>query len=486
MVVRRTAPPVRRAVPAASGPAAPRTFPHTHSYVSEPNLHPPRVEWSGTDTDLSSGDIFLDARRTPQQGPYILNPHGDVIWFRPVARGQTVEDLREQTYRGQPVLTYWQGHLSPFEAKNSGVDIVLNRSYHQIATIKAGGAYARYGLNEHELTLTRSGTALVSVDVPTPVNLSKLGGPRNGTVLDCVIQEIDVATGKVLWQWHSLGHIPLSSTYLNPKTTGAFSGAWDPYHLNSIQQLPHDKVLISVRNTWGVYEIDKKSGRIVWQLGGKHSSFKMDADAQFEWQHDAELHGGGLLTVFDDAAAPTEEKQSRALEVGLDFATKHATLKRAYLHSPPVLAGSQGNMQLLPGGNVLVGWGAAETFSEDTATGRQLFSASFRSPANSYRTYRSQWTGRPAWPPAIAARRAPTAGRDYVYVSWNGATRVAKWQLLESPNKTGPFKKVGSPVQRSSFETRIEVPKASYFKVEALNPSGHILRHGVSAAVSGV
>ena len=468
-----------------AGPAAPHGAPGTRSYVSAPNLHPPVVEWFGTDTDRSSGDIFLDARYTHQQGPLILNPHGGLIWFKRVARGQTVEDVREQIYKGHPVLTYWQGHLGVHQANNGGIGIVLNRSYHRIATIKAGGAYDRYRLNEHELTLTPSGTALASVNVPTHVNLSKVGGPRHGTVLDCVIQEIDVATGRVVWQWRCLGHIPLRSTYLNPATSGGFSGAWDPFHLNSIQQLPDGKVLISLRNTWGVYEIDKKSGHIVWQLGGKHSSFKIGAGANFEWQHDAELHAGRVLTVFDDAAAPAEAKQSRALELHLDFATKHATLKRAYRHRPPVLAGSQGNMQLLPDGNVFVGWGTADKFSEYTAGGRQLFSGSFASPANSYRAYRFPWTGHPTWPPAIAARRARTAGRDYVYASWNGSTEVVKWQVLGSKSKTGKFAKLGAPTRRASFQTRIQVAKANYFKVEALGSHGHVLPHGISGAVAG-
>lgn len=467
-----------------AGPAARQGSPRTRSYVSEPNLHPPLVKRFGTDTDRSSGDIFLDARYTHQQGPLILNPQGDLVWFKAVGGGQTVEDVREQAYRGKPVITYWQGHLGARQANNGGIGIVLNRSYRRIATIRAGGAYARYGLNEHELTLTPSGTALASVNVPTHVNLSKLGGPLRGTVLDCVIQEIDVATGHVVWQWRSLGHIPLRSSYLNPATSGAFSRPWDPFHLNSIQQLPGGKVLISMRNTWGVYEIDQKTGHVVWQLGGKRSSFKVGAGAHFEWQHDAELHGGRLLTVFDDAAAPAEAKESRALKVHLDFAMKHATLKRAYRHRPPVLAGSQGNVQLLPDGNVFVGWGAADRFSEYTAAGRQLFSGRFASPANSYRAYRFPWTGDPTWAPAIAARRSASARHDYVYASWNGSTEVVKWQVLGSKNKNGQFAKLGAPARRASFQTRIRVAKEHYFKVEALDSRGQVLPHGISRAVT--
>jgi hypothetical protein len=72
-----------------------------------------------------------------------------------------------------------------------------------------------------------------------------------------------------------------------------------------------------------------------------------------------------------------------------------------------------------------------------------------------------------------------------VYASWNGSTRVAKWQVLTSSSASGPFKKVGSPTGWSSFETRIQVSRANYFRVEALDSSGHVLPRGVSAAAAG-
>ena len=57
--------------------------------------------------------------------------------------------------------------------------------------------------------------------------------------------------------------------------------------------------LISDRDTWAAYEIDLASGRVLWTLGGKHSTFKMGKGAQFAFQHDIQLHPDGTLTVLD-------------------------------------------------------------------------------------------------------------------------------------------------------------------------------------------
>jgi hypothetical protein len=274
--------------------------------------------------------------------------------------------------------------------------------------------------------------------------------------------------------------VPVSDSYLQYVP----GKRYDYFHLNSIQQLPNGDILISSRHTWAVYLIDKATGKIIWQLGGKHSSFNMGTGTNFEWQHDATRQKGGLLTVFDDGAGfAKEESQSRALEIHVSTTTSQATLVHQYLHSPPTLASSQGSVQILGNGNVFVGWGSKPYFSEYSPGGTQLFSGSFLSPVASYRAYRFAWFGKPLQPPAIAVTPATTAGEDLVYASWNGATQVASWQVLASSSSAGPFVNVGSPVPWSDFETKIQEPSANYFEVEALNSRGSVL--GTSAAVAG-
>jgi hypothetical protein len=438
---------------------------------------------SGRDTDTASGNIFLDAQKDGHPGTYILNSKGDLLWFHP-SPSNSEFNLRVQGYRGQPVLTYWQGGLTSL-GLGHGKGEILDQNYQNTHTVTAGNGLQSQGIDEHEFTLgheNSEGTAFVEVWKTAQTDLTSVGGPPNGTVIDWIIQEIDVATNKVIWEWHALGHIPVSRSYARYSS----GQPYDYFHLNSIQQLSDGHLIISARNTWAVYSIDKRTGKVMWQLGGKHSSFKRGAGANFEWQHDATLHSNGLVTVFDDAAPPPREKQSRALEIHISLAKHQATLVHQFMHSPPTLAFSQGSVEVLPNHNVFVGWGSRPFFSEYTAGGQRVFGASFPVGVQSYRAYRfTNWVGNPLGPPVIAVRAASTAGRDNVYASWNGSTRVAKWQVLASSSKTGSFRKVGSPSGWSSFETRIQVSRANYFKVEALDSSGHVLPHGVSAAVAG-
>ena len=53
-------------------------------------------------------------------------------------------------------------------------------------------------------------------------------------MLDSVVQEIDIKTGLVLYQWDSLDHVPLADSYeAMPATAG---GPFDYFHINSVQQ----------------------------------------------------------------------------------------------------------------------------------------------------------------------------------------------------------------------------------------------------------
>jgi hypothetical protein len=390
----------------------------------------------------------------------ILDGRGRLIWFHAVPDAAT--NLEAQRYERHPVLTWWQSTKG-----GHGEDMIVGRSYRTIAVVHAGYGYTP---DDHEFQLTPRGTALIDTYVPVKADLSAVGGASDGLLMDCAIQELDIKTGQVLWEWHALGHVPLSASYFgNPGSTTPY----DFFHINSIQQLPSGNLVISARHTWAVYEIDKQDGSVIWTLGGRYSSFKIAPRAQFEWQHSAHLYPNSTLSLFDDAAPSTDERQSSAKLLRLNTTAMTASLVQRYTHWTPLLSSTAGNAQLLPNHNVFVGWGRQPDFSEYTRDGHQIFNGSFTYGVRSYRAYRFPWSGQPAVPPTMATV-SQSNGNLKVYASWNGATNVASWRLLggAEPASLRPL----STASRSGFETVIAVSSPPrYVAVQALNARGTVL-----------
>jgi Arylsulfotransferase (ASST) len=468
-------PPAGTGAPAAgtSAPSGNTAKPPASQSFHSSSVRPPVVTVSTPDADASSGDVFVDAAGGAQNGPMILDSEGRLVWFDPVPADISAQDVNEQSYLGQPVLTWWRGHVA--SGYGLGDDLILDRSYQTIATVHAAEGYEA---DHHEFEITPQDTALITVYKPTQADLSSVGGPRNGTVLDSIVQEIDIKTGRLLWEWHALGHVPLSASQ-TAKPAGR--AEYDYFHINSIQQLDNGNLLVSARNTWAVYEISRSTGKVIWTLGGKDSSFNMGPGTRFEWQHDARMQPNGSLTLFDDAASPKEESQSRAIQLTLNTDTMSASLDHSYTHTPSLLAGSQGDYQALPNGDVFVGWGAEPDFSEYTPSGQQIFSARFSAPVTSYRAFRHPWTAQPVTRPSISVGTTPAAGLP-VYASWNGATNVARWQLMAGPTPS-ELTPLGTPTPRTGFETEMSTTTSQRcLAVRALDSTGRVL--ATSAAVA--
>jgi hypothetical protein len=443
--------------------------PATLSFHSQPFLHPPQVAVT-SDPDAGAGDIFLTPFHSYQGGPMILGPQGRLIWFQPVFAWTT--NLELQHYQGRPVLTWWQG-----KTQNSGrEDVIMDSSYRIVAILHGAHGYAP---DLHEFQITPQDTALINGIRAVTGNLTNYGGPANGRVDDNVIQELNIQTGKAIWMWHSLGHVRLGASYQKHPS----SGPYDYFHLNSIQQLPGGNLLISARNTSAVYLINRQTGKIIWTLGGKNSSFKMGPGTSFHWQHDAHLVGQ-TLTLFNDewgGAGHPQTSPSDGLTLHLSTKRMTATLVHRYSHSPSVTTGTQGSMETLPNGNVFVGWGADPDFSEYSPSGTQLFNGNFALGVKSYRAYRFRWSGQPLTPPALAASPSSTGGTT-LYASWNGATQVRAWRVLGgSSPKT--MQRMGRAA-KNGFETRINLASSQpYFAVQALNSKGAVLGTSATRAV---
>jgi Arylsulfotransferase (ASST) len=443
-------------------------------FVSRPDLKPPTVTVTANSDARAPGDVFLAPYAGPgQYGPMILDSTGRLIWFKPVPAGARAADLRVQEYDGRPVLTWWQDPLVADGHRGAGV-VIADSSYRDIAIVRAGNGYEP---DLHAFQITPQGTALITVYDAIRCNLSAYGGPANGAVADTLLQELDLKTGLVRFEWHSLDHVALADSFLPLRPGGGPTAPWDYFHINSIDPEQAGDLLVDSRNTWSAYEIDKTSGQIVWRLGGKHSSFTMGPGASPAWQHDAEQQPDGTITFFDNGATPEEHSQSRGIVVRLDLQQMTASLLASFVHPRPLVAGSQGDMQALAGGHWFLGWGQEPYFSEFAPGGQLLFDAHLPSPYQSYTVLKFSWSGDPTQPPTIAVRSRSHGGL-VVYASWNGATALARWRVLAGSNPRALAPLATAP--RSGFETAIAVSRASrYLAVQALGAHGEVL--GTSA-----
>lgn len=345
-------------------------------------------------------DIFLaPAGGGYPAGPEIVSTAGRVLWFHALQPGEVAADFRSQTWLGKPVLTWCQigaparaGPLRPV------TDYIYSAKYRQIATVRAGnGATTSW----HEFVITPRDTALILAEKIATANLSAMGGPANQKVIDGVVQEIDIATGKVLFEWNSAAHVPYRDSH-QPLPAIA-SSPWDWFHINAVHLDTDGNLLVSSRFTWTVYKVSRRTGAIMWQLGGKHSSFRLraargqvldNAGEIFAFQHDPEAIGHDEYTIFDDESAPLLGHQlpySRVVTVRLNLAARVATLVSSAEQPEHRLAGAMGSAQTTGTGNLFVSWGTLPYISEFSSTGRLLFNAKLPSGVSTYRAYLRPW-----------------------------------------------------------------------------------------------
>jgi Arylsulfotransferase (ASST) len=455
-------------------PGDPHALQH---YSTAPALTPSSVAiTTAARAGAPAGYLFL----APYQGigspgPMIAEQDGSLVWFHPLPSGESSTNFSVQQYEGKPVLSWWQGRILEL-GFGQGEDVLYNTSYQPVVSIRAGNGYKA---DLHVLRITPEGTAWIDAYDPVDANLSSVGGPANGVLNDSVVQEIDIRTGLVMWEWHADGHIALADSKNPPQHS---SYPWDFVHINSVDPGSSGDVLMSFRNIWGLEDIDLHSGGLRWRLGGPHSNFKLGPGANFYWQHDAEFQPGGLISVFDNGSTPPEEKQSRGLLLDPNFRTHEVRLLKQFVNpSKTLLASSQGDTQSLPGGNWLLGYGGLPNFTEFSPAGKVLLAGSLGHNVQSFKVLLYPWSGQAPGSPAAVVAPGPSGGLS-VSVSWNGATEVASWRVIAgaSPTTLLPL----TTVARGGFQTQIEVPaSAPYLAVQALNAAGAVI--GASPTTAG-
>jgi hypothetical protein len=434
------------------------------AFRSRPDLAPAAAEVARRASGTAPGYIFVALKEgAGEHGPMILDDRGQLVWFEKYIAAR---DFKVQRYRGRPVLTWWEG--SVVAGHGVGEYVVFDDTYREVARIRAGNGY--WG-DLHEFLITPEDTALLTAYAAVPADLSPAGGVEYGAAWDGIAQELDLETGEVIFEWHSLDHVGVEESYVTPPEDPAY--VYDYFHINSIDVDDDENLLISARNTSAVYKIDRKSGRVIWRLGGKASDFEMGEGTRTAYQHDARRQDDGTITIFDNGAHPTVHEQSRAILLQLDEEEMSATLRREYTSPEKILATSQGNAQLLSNGNVLVDWGSAPFVSEFSQDGELLLNVGFPPECESYRAFRFSWRGHPTEAPALSAKQR-SKNRVALHASWNGATEVAAWEVISGPH-SNRLEPLGS-IPRDGFETAMLAQTTNpYVAVHAKDHSGKIL-----------
>ena len=342
--------------------------------------------------------------------------------------------------------------------------------------------------------------------------------------------ELDIETGEVLFEWHSLDHVsphgeyhPWRSTpssFLTnsatetklPLTKGQAglgynsSTAWDYFHINSITKDDEGSYLVSARHASTLFKINGTDGSIIWRLGGPYSDFELGPNVTFGFQHHArwlpsDSSSVERISLFDNSVYGSESAGnqlvqiypfSRGKYIAVDHTRKTATLERVF-HPPEdnVLTKSQGSLQTLPNGNVLINWGSEGQVSEYTDDGTLIFHAFLDSGflgdnVQNYRAFRYNWTGFSPETPAVTAKVGDD-GVTRMWASWNGDTTTETW--IFSWTETGIRGRTvakSREVQRTGFETELAIQATGRVldvRAEAVDARGRRLATSASVAV---
>jgi hypothetical protein len=406
-----------------------------------------------------------------QHGPTIYDDRGNVVWYHPMAYDK-IFDLSVVTYRKQRMLAFHVRDRRRATGYRHASVLLFNQRYQRVARVTAHNGYEMDG---HEFQL-RGNAAWIGAYNPIIDPASK------HRVYEYVVQKIDIRTNEVLFEWHSLPQIQTNYSYLRPHA----GLVWDYFHGNAIDPLPDGGFLLSGRNTSAVYQVSA-SGEVRWTMGGKHDTFHIAVRHprwQFCFQHDVRAVGRNLLTVFDNGGRGPgcPEHMARVEEFSYDPSAGSVTRTTKYSSFAASSDGSGyrtaalGSARFLPNGDLMVDWGTTGRITEFTPRHRVDFDLTLAK--KTYRANRWRWFGDPRTRPVVAAARA--GAQVDLYASWNGSTRVTRWQVLTGANRRH-LQPVGPPVRRTGFETHIRVATtAQYIAVRGIDHRGDLLRRSIA------
>ncbi|VDB95181.1 unnamed protein product [Peniophora sp. CBMAI 1063] len=440
-------------------------------FVSEPDLYglPANVEigaYDGDDGLYLATPVGADVTKP---GPVIYDRNGSLVWIGANTanfNSSAVLDLQFQELDGQPVLTVFSGQV--VDSHGVGTCWFLDDTYNVIANITSVGST---GADLHECHMDKASnkTAMLTVYNNVTFDLTSVGGAADGTLIDCWVQEVDVSTGALLFNWSLYDHISPYESYALPGEL-VDEAHWDAYHLNSIDKDSDGNYLLSVRHLNTLVKVNKDDGSVIWKMGGKGSNFTSGEGADFRFQHHASFDpdDNSRISLFNDAASEfnfTAGDNARGLYFSYNTAAWTTTLIQRFDSSPyQNYSAREGSMQRFADGTAVIGWGSNPWITEHASDGTVTFLLTLgvntsNGPVENYRAYKVPaigWAGNPTTPPKLVLRD------DTAYFSWNGKTAVRSWDVR------GDDDELLFAVDRAGFETNVSLDGISSQKVVVL------------------
>ncbi|KAF1832368.1 hypothetical protein BDW02DRAFT_503134 [Decorospora gaudefroyi] len=416
------------------------------TYQSNAVVQPPEMHINRNGTALADGYIFVGVNGKPTSGqnwPTIFefsdDIEGSLIW---TANYSLPFDFRTQTYKGEPVLTFWSGIV--LNGYGRGSFYMLNQSYDEIAHFEV----ARFGDDmgdAHEFTVTPDDTALVAIYIAVPYDLSAVGGSEDGWLFENTFQEINIETGELVFEWNASTHVGLNESYNALTDVGESEEApWDYFHINSVAKDKNGDYLVS----------------------GRHDARWLNDDMK-------------RITVFDNG--PTEDiGYSRGLLLDVNEDDMTVTLVQDFTNEAKTFAQYEGSLRAIDPSNettnYIIGYGNQPFFTELDYQGNILLDVQFgkTNVVNAYRAFRQPWEGKPSTKPDIHWDKDGNS----TYFSWNGATEVASWVVCTANASDSDLWTNVTVARRTGFETTIDLSDVQlerFVRGKAVNSNGTAL-----------
>ncbi len=311
----------------------------------------------------------------------ILDSKGFVAWYMPV-NARNITDFKFNPR--------WQKYQFVQFLNPQQVDyVVLDSAFNSVDSFTTVNGILP---DSHDFQISDDGAYSLAGASDSIMDLSNylfngVPGSANTRVTGFVVQEFD-EDHNLLFQWDSNDHIPPTAGYA---FYGYNPGGFDYCHGNSIAEDTDGNLLLSFRHLNAVYKIDRQTGKVLWQLGGKTSSFSFTNDVGFSGQHDARRLPNGNIALFDNANMAAPPRISRAVEYELDTVNWVATKVWEYKYVPGFFSRAMAGHQTTPGRLHAVSYGLV--FRPDPSAvlvddaGNLITELFFADSVMSYRSY---------------------------------------------------------------------------------------------------